>query len=335
LIRPLASVVCLAALGVAVPAAASDVPEPTFIAKLRAAIHARIDAAIAASPPPVVPPRPVKLGWKLTKIGTLDLGAPLAALAAGDADGDGKAELYAVTRDELIAIAIVDGKPKVTGRIGFAHGPAPAPPRDVVASVVVDGATVRAAASPWLHGVNASWQGGVLVGAQAEPGFPQCPGETLRLTPGRNYFGDTYGVRCASGFVDAEGHPLRARATLSVANKLEITVERCVTFAGLGCKPQDTYEHGGIGTAFAVADLDRDGTLELVAAGAGAPGDPDALRVVALGATDKARPKLRKAFTAGGISGIAVGDVDGNGVADAIAAVRVIGAPRVDLWRLE
>ena len=43
----------------------------------------------------------------------------------------------------------------------------------------------------------------------------------------------------------------------------------------------------------------------------------------------------RKVFAAGGIAGIAVGDVDGDGAPETFVAVRVVGAPRVDLWSLE
>jgi hypothetical protein len=94
------------------------------------------------------------------------------------------------------------------------------------------------------------------------------------------------------------------------------------------------HEYSGIGTAFAVADVDRDGTPELVSSAAGPPGDPDTLRVLSLG-DDEKKPRLKKAFTAGGIVGIAVGDFDGNGAPEAVIAVRIVGATRVDLWRLE
>ena len=62
-------------------------------------------------------------------------------------------------------------------------------------------------------------------------------------------------------------------------------------------------------------------------------GDADAVRVIALG-TPGARPTYKKQFN-GGVAGIAVADGDGDGVAEVIAVVRLAGATRVDVWRLD
>ena len=86
--------------------------------------------------------------------------------------------------------------------------------------------------------------------------------------------------------------------------------------------------------AFELADLDRDGTPEVVYAGAGAPGNPDIDQGRVAGGDPK-RPRWKKPFTAGGVVGIAVGDLDGDRVAEVIAAVRLVGATRIDLWRLD
>jgi hypothetical protein len=91
------------------------------------------------------------------------------------------------------------------------------------------------------------------------------------------------------------------------------------------------YAFAKVGTAFELADLDRDGKPELVYASASAPGEPDEVRAVTLGEDDK-KTKWKKAFTAGGVAGIAVGDFDG--APAVIAAVRLVGSTRVDFWRL-
>ena len=62
---------------------------------------------------------------------------------------------------------------------------------------------------------------------------------------------------------------------------------------------------------------------------------PDVLKIVTLGDDDRKKAKLRKAFSAGGVAGIAVTDLDGNGVQEVLAAVRIVGATRVDVWRVE
>jgi hypothetical protein len=324
------------------PAVASDdvpkLPPQTFAEKLVEDLRARVNAAIIARPPKLVPPKKVALAYKLGKLGTIDLGAPLVTLAAGDLDGDGRGELYAVTADDVIAIGLgTDKKPRELGRVPFTGDRTVGAPRDVVGSAIVDGATLVASASTFARSLRLSWKKGVLVGEVGEPGFLLCPGERAQLAPGRNYFGDattgSYGARCTSALVDADGYPLRARAQLSVASKLDVAVERCAA-KDLGCQPTARHEVGNVGVAFEVADVDRDGKPEVIYAAAGAPGDADTLRVVTLGDDDK-KPKLKKAFTAGGIAGIAFADLDGDGAPEAIAAVRLVGASRVDLWRLE
>src|SRR5262249_34430442 len=148
----------------------------------------------------------------------------------------------------------------------------------------------------------------------------------------RNYFdGNRYAVVCRDGLVDAAGHPVHVRAELSTANRLEATVEVCDAVGA--CKPDGKFTHGDVGVVFAFADLDHDGKPEVVYAAAGAPGDPDSVRIVEL--FDEKKPKLVKKFQAGGVAGIAVTDLDGDGIDDVVVAVRLVGSTRVDLWRLE
>jgi hypothetical protein len=169
-----------------------------------------------------------------------------------------------------------------------------------------------------------SWQNGILRGDPGDVGFELCAGERAQLAPGRNYFGEGatayFGVRCAD-LVDAHGAPLHVRAQLSTAGKLDIV-------AG-----ETHREVTGVGGAFEIADIDRDGAPELVSTSSRAPGDPDYLEV--RGAfSEERKPRFRKPFTASGVAAIAVGDLDGDGAPDVIAAVRLIGATKVDLWRM-
>jgi hypothetical protein len=329
---------------IAAPVRASDDAPPGwpgpdgFLHDLVRDVRAKLDAAIVARPPKLVPPKKIDIKWKLAKLGSLDLGGPLVTLTGADLDGDGKGELYAVTAREVIAIGVRGKKLEELGRVAFTGEPALPMPRDVVATATVDGGALVASVSSFATGIRVTWKGKALAAAQGEPAFTLCPGERAQLAPGRNYFGDAaaghYGARCRSGLVEPDGHPIRVRAQLSLANRLEVQVERCVA-ANIGCQPAAKHEYASAGIAFDVADVDRDGKPELIFTGAGAPGDPDLIKVVSLGDDDKKRAKLRKSFSAGGVAGIAVSDLDGNGAADVVAAVRIAGSTRVDLWRIE
>lgn len=138
-----------------------------------------------------------------------------------------------------------------------------------------------------------------------------------------------YGQRCRDELPLAEGGRARAVARLPVDGPLKVMVQpRCD--GGAGCPPRH-FELPGVGVAFDVGDVDRDGRIDVAYAGAGAPGDPDAVRVVPV--TDPRRTLFRRAFT-GGVAAVALVDLDGDGAAEVIAAVRLPGSPRVDLWRL-
>jgi hypothetical protein len=300
--------------------------------------RAKIDAAIVARPPTLKPPKQVAVHWKLAKLGSLDLGSPLVTLAGADLDGDGKGELYAVTAKDVIAIGLRGKKLEELGRVAFTGDAALPMPRDVVATATVDGGALVASVSTFARSLRVVWKGKALAATAGEPGFLLCPGELAQLAPGRNYFGDattgSYGARCRAGLVEPDGHAIRVRAQLTLGNHVEIGVERCVA-ANLGCQAAGKHDYPAAGIAFDVTDIDRDGRPELIYTGAGAPGDPDLLKVVTLGEDERKHAKLRRSFTAGGIAGIAVSDLSGDGVDDVIAAVRIVGATRVDLWRIE
>lgn len=325
-------------------AGANDVPAPPPendgpVHRMLADVKARLDAAIVARPPKLVPPKKVPIKWRLAKLGTVDLGAPLVALTGADLDGDGKGELYAVTTREVIALGMRGKKLDELGRVAFSGERAMPMPRDVIGTVVADGGAIIASVSAWPRSLRVTWKGKTLVGAPDAAGFAVCPGETMQLAPGRDYFGSektaSYGARCKQGLVEADGHPLRLRAELSaVTNRLSVDVERCAA-VGLGCAAANHFEYPNVGFAFDLADVERDGRPEVIYAAGGAPGDPDILRVITLGDDDKKHPRLKREFAAGGIAGLAVTDLDGGGVEQVIAAVRLVGASRVDLWRLE
>ena len=287
-------------------------------------LRARLGPTPRPRAPAPEPPHPIAVRWHAEWIGSIDLGAPLLALVAADLDGDHKAELYAVTTREVIAL---EASPRVRelGRVAFGGDPAVPQPRDPVGAAVVDDGALIASASPWARGLRVTWQAGALRGDAGEPGFELCPGGRVQLAPGRDYFGEgpaAYYAQACVDLVGARGQPLAVRARLSLANRLEVT-------AGSAAR-----EVRGVGIAFVIADFDRDGTPDLVYSGAGPPGDKDHIAVIALGA-DARRPLVIKQLAAEGVAGLAAGDVDGDGAPDAIAAVRLAGGTHVDFWRLD
>ena len=321
----------LAIAGAAPRARADD----AYLGRLAAAVTERLDALAAGHAPRLVPPVPVRVAWKPARLGSLDLGAPLAALAAADLDGDGKAELYAVTAREVIAIAIRAGKATELGRVAFAGPPAAPEPRDAVGTAVVEAGELVAASSAWANELRVTWQAKKLVGREGGPGFLVCPGERSALVPGRNYFtaaaGPFYDGRCRDDLVDPSGYPRHVRAQLAPTGKLGVTIEKCAA-GGKACRAEASFELAGVGAAFEIADVDRDGTPEVFVSDDAAPGDPDFVKVVSAGAP-AGRPVFKKPFQAG-VAALAAIDSDGDGAQEVIAAVRLAGATRVDLWRL-
>ena len=324
----LARIVALAALGtlVASPGHAGVMHD------LAAEVTARLEALRAARAPMLAMPVRIVVEWKPQRLTpAFELGAPLLTLGAADLDGDGKAELYAVTTREVIALAIVGHRVKELARVSFTGDPAMPAPRDPVGAVVIDGKVLIASSTAFTRTLRVTWQHQQLVGVTGESGLEQCVGERVQLAAGRNYIGDdktgSYVTRCRE-LMDAHGERVHVRGVLGLTGRLEVARE-CPS--GVACERAPVLAFARVGTAFELADLDRDGTAELVYASANAPGEADELRVVTLGADEK-KPTWRKAFTAGGVAGLAVADLDGTPTV--IAALRLVGSTRIDLWRM-
>jgi hypothetical protein len=308
--------------------------EDGYLVRLAHAVRARLDAAAATHVAKLVPPVRVAIKWKPQRLGSLDVGAPIVAAVAADLDGDGKAELYLVTSREVIAVAIA-GRIRTLGRVGFSGEPAVPASRDPVGTAVVDGNAVIAATSAWARDLRVEWNRGALSARPGPGGFLVC-GDRLQLAAGRNHFREggaaLFGARCRNDLTDAAGAPLRIRGELSTTGALEIAVDRCAA-DGNECRQAAAYQYKDVGVAFEFADVDRDGTPELLASSASAPGDADAVRVIPLG-SPAGKAAFKKEFK-GGVAGIVVADGDGDGVAEVVAVVRLAGAKRVDLWRLD
>jgi len=356
-------------LGGAGDAAANDrAPDPvrepdSFLGRLRRAVDEALEDASAARAPAPVPPQPIPVSWRARRLTSIDLGAPLLALAGGDLDGDGRAELVAVTERDVVVLA-ARGR-RALGEVARAPLP-PDPqairPRDAVGAAVVVAGAAGARAELWARastsgrGARYQLEGGELREVAPAGGYPLCARRSAELAPGRNYFagaggdGDLperyYGLRCRDDLVDEQGRAMSADAALATDGTLAVRLAVRCTTRDAGCTPaaegrgRRERVHraaiAGVGTAFEIADVDRDGRPEIIHAGAGAPGDPDAVVVEAVPPAGAAAGKVvfRRDFK-GGVAGIVAADVDGDRDLEVIAAVRLPGAERVDLWLLD
>jgi hypothetical protein len=306
----------------------------------------QLEQASAARVPVLTPPVAKPVRWKARRVLAIDFGAPLLALAAADLDGDRTDELIAMTDRELIVLAASGNGLQERTRVAM---PAEVPTvrsRDPVGVIaVVDreatsaGDEVLARASTVGRGARYAWRDQRLVEVAPIVGFPMCVDREVELVAGRNYASvdgaEVWTIRCRRGVVDAVGHPMTAVAAVSVAGAVEIVVETRCSPSPANCRPRWTASKDGVGATVDVDDVDRDGGLEVLVSGGGAPGQPDAVAVYAITAAGFGKkPIFRRSFS-GGVVGLAVGDVDGDGDREAFAAVRLIGGRKVDLWLLD
>lgn len=310
-----------------------DPPPADYYRDLAATVRARIGELILAHVPEPVPPKPIKVRWRKVKVGSIDLGAPLVSMVAAELDGDPTAgELYFVTPRAVIAIGFKNRKLVELGRVAFTGEHAVPEPRDVVGTAIVDGDEIVAASSPWVHELHVRWNNGTLVGQEGAPGFLVCPGVREQLQPGRNHFTtSTFQTRCRDDLVDAKGIPLHVRAELATGpiGKLTVGVERCA--ADKPCESIGKYEYTNVGIAFAIADVDRDGTPEVIVSRASAPNAPDAAKVITLGGNRRFFKRFQ-----GGVAGLVTVDGDdADDIPEVLAAVRFPSSTRVDVWRLD
>lgn len=336
--RLVAPLVVACALSAATEARAAA---PDWLERARQFAADKLAQAIDAREPPLQPPQPIEVTYRARRIGSVDLGAPLLELAAFDLDGDDRDELVALTTRELLVFERTSrNQLTVRSRTALPEAPAPIQPRDPVGALSAGPAgAVRARSSTRAAGAVYEWDGERLVAAGEVADFPLCPQLGASLEPGRNYFAGAdgaafYAVRCFTGMVDPEGRRLAASAVLPLAGPLSIRLRIRCPRKDEACREREprVAQVEGAGVAFAVADIDNDGTPELITSSDAPPGSPDAVRVLTL-AGDAPIERYRKEL-GGGVVGIAGGDLDGDGNADVVVAARAAGSTRIEWWTL-
>lgn len=346
--RPRRSAGLIAALAIVAPGLASA-DEWSRALLDRAGVL--LEEAAIARIPPLRPPTPVKVKWKAKKLGAVDLGAALVTLASGDLDGDGRVEVIAVTERDVIVLA-PQGRRALAevARAALPDAAASIQPRDPVATAVVvqEPTSIVLRVRSSTVGVEGlyTYDGGKLARAAGDDRFSFCDGTHAQLARGRDYFDGTdeaperrYAIGCAADLVDPIGRAMSVDAVLGPAGALAIRADVRCPKSGDGsadCVARRDLALAKVGTAFVIADVDRDGRPEVITSAASAPGDADKITVrtmPATGATFAKKAVFEKAFT-GGIGGVVAADVDGDGDTEVIAAVRLPGAERMDLWLL-
>lgn len=143
-----------------------------------------------------------------------------------------------------------------------------------------------------------------------------------------------FNARCSRDLVDPTGRALSAIAVLDTGGALHLWAERACAADDNACQqnPLSTRRLKNHGTAFALADIDRDGHPEVVVTAPSAPGDSD--RVTVLSWRGARVQRLYQRSFSGGIVGLTAGDIDGDNAVELLAAVRLWGSQRVDIWVL-
>ncbi|HVV84854.1 MAG TPA: hypothetical protein VHE35_17440, partial [Kofleriaceae bacterium] len=325
--------------------AAAGPARPATLADLWKLLDDELAEARAALTPP---PPPVPVTWKARRVASLDLGAPLLALAVGDLDGDGRGELVALTERAVVVMSPARHGLVEKTRIAVPAEPAIVRPRDPVGALAIAPADHGGPAEIWARsssvgrGARYRLVDGTLHEVAPVDGFPFCPGHEVELVPGRNYAEGPGGAggaflarRCRDDLVDERGRRLHAEATVGVDGTLSLTVTTRCPPGATDCPSDRTIVVDGAGVAMEIDDVDRDGRLEVITSAAGAPGDADAVIVRRLGPLALVPKPLFKRGFSGGIVALGSGDVDGDGDRDVFAAVRLAGARKVDLWLLD
>jgi len=284
-------------------------------------------------------PKPIEIRWRPKRIADFDFGNGVLAAAAHDLDRDGREELLILTSRELVAIqGVGSGSASVLARVDLDGGPAVPAVRDPLGAIAIS--EDEGAVSIWLRtselarGQQLKGSLPLRVVARFE-GVPLCPPKVAPMVPGRNLLVGRghklpplfYALRCLRGYFDESGQSTTGYAVLDTSGQLSVMTKACS--GPEQCGGEKRLEVNDTGYAFAAADIDRDGKLEVVSAGTGAPGDRETVRVREVGA--KTTLEHKRSFRLGAVA-IVIGQFDEDEELEVVSLHRRFRKTPVEVW---
>jgi hypothetical protein len=267
-------------------------------------------AAVGTPATPTGPGTPAR-GLRLMGAMMARLERPLAALAAGDLDGDGKDEVAALTERE---VAVFAGDGRLLARYGLDALPlSGTTTREPFGALAVLPGPPRLAAWSTRHAHGELYAldkaRGTLRPLGTLDAAPLGPGERGAFVPGQTAFAPE--VRLADGRAQLVPAPFTT-ASIAPPRLLFVHPDGAASlYSRAGSAPSRL---SGLGAGSALGDLDGDGVPELLTTSPQLSPSPDVLRVHAATGEDPAvhEPLWQGALPAGRALHVVTADLDGD-----------------------